>query len=66
MVTRRIATTAAFDKLEGRFNAKFDLTANGASPAAIVSSLGDNAEGAPAFEVIGFRSDRRQELKHLL
>jgi AsmA protein len=33
-----------FDKLEGRFNAKFELTANGASAAKIVSSLGGTAE----------------------
>jgi AsmA protein len=39
-----LTDATGFDKLEGRFNAKFDLTANGASPAAIVSSLGGNAE----------------------
>jgi AsmA protein len=33
-----------FDKLEGRFNAKFELTANGGSAAKIVASLGGTAE----------------------
>ena len=34
----------AFDRVEGRLRLKFDLTATGASPSAIVSSLGGTAD----------------------
>jgi len=39
-----LTDVAGFDHIEGKLAAKFDLTASGASPAAIVSSLGGSAQ----------------------
>jgi AsmA protein len=39
-----LADAIGFDHLEGRFQARFDLDATGASPRAIVSSLGGTAD----------------------
>jgi AsmA protein len=39
-----LTDAAAFDSIEGRLNAKFDLTASGASPRAVVASLDGTAD----------------------
>jgi AsmA protein len=39
-----LTDSAAFDSIEGRFNGKFDLSASGASPRAIVASLDGTAD----------------------